>query len=99
MLDRRELNKLVRVALETGEYELGCEDCLEQVDVFVEMELAGLDAAVAMPLVNNHLQRCGECREEFEALLRALRTIEKDRSGNSICGSVGRLWRRRSEDP
>lgn len=96
MLDRRELRKLVKVALETGEYELGCDECLDQVDSFVELELAGLDAAVAMPLLNNHLQRCGECREEFEALLRALRTIEKDRNGGGIFGPVGRLWRRRS---
>ena len=95
MLDRKELEKLVRVALETGEQELGCDECLDQVDSFVELELAGLDAAAAMPLVQNHLQKCGDCREEFEALLLALRTIEKDRNGNSILGSVGRLWRRR----
>jgi predicted anti-sigma-YlaC factor YlaD len=46
------------------------------VDRFVEMELAGLDAAEAMPLVQDHLDKCGSCREEFEALLRALRVLE-----------------------
>ena len=95
MLDRKELKKLVRAALETGENELGCEDCLDQVDNFVELELAGLDAAAAMPLVHNHLQKCGDCHEEFEALLLALRATEKDRNGGGIFGPVGRLWRRR----
>ncbi|MGB3633899.1 MAG: hypothetical protein WA982_07655 [Rubrobacteraceae bacterium] len=95
MLDREELNKLVRAALETGEQELDCDDCLDQVDSFVEMELAGLNAAAAMPLVHNHLQKCGDCREEFEALLVAMRAVDGDRNGGSIFDSVRRLWRRR----
>ncbi len=96
MLDRKELNKLVRAALETSEHELGCEDCLDQVDSFVEMELAGLDAAAAMPLVYNHLQKCGDCHEEFEALLVAVRSVE-GRNGDSIFDFVRRLWRGRRD--
>ena len=30
-------------------------------------------SAEAMPLVQEHLHMCGECRDEFEALLTALR--------------------------
>ncbi len=36
------------------------------------MHLAGKNAAEALPLVQDHLERCGDCREEFEALLAAL---------------------------
>jgi hypothetical protein len=36
------------------------------------MVLAGQDAAQAMPLVDHHLGRCRDCREEFDALLSAL---------------------------
>jgi predicted anti-sigma-YlaC factor YlaD len=39
------------------------------------MELAGKNAAQAMPLVQDHLERCDDCREEFEALLAALRAL------------------------
>ncbi len=46
------------------------------MDRFVETDLAGLDAAEAMPLVQDHLDKCRDCREEFEALLRALRAVE-----------------------
>jgi len=34
---------------------------------------SGLNAAQAMPLVQELVEICGECREEFEALLAALR--------------------------
>ena len=76
MLKRGDVVKLVRVVAETREEEIGCDECFEQVDRFVEMELSGLDPARAMPLIREHLEICGECREEFEALLRALQAAE-----------------------
>ena len=63
---------LLREIAETREVEIGCDECFEQVDRFVEMKLSGLNTAHAMPLVQEHLEICGECREEFEALLLAL---------------------------
>ena len=41
---------------ETREEEIGCDECFEEVDRFIEMELSGLDAAQAMPLVQEHLK-------------------------------------------
>jgi hypothetical protein len=43
------------------------------MDLFVEMILAGKNPEQAMPLVQDHLNRCHDCREEFEALLKVLR--------------------------
>jgi hypothetical protein len=82
-----DLDKLVRAVAETREEEIGCDECLEQLDRFVEMELAGLDAAAAMPLVRDHLDKCGDCREEFEMLLESLRATEGSMP-------VGSLWAR-----
>lgn len=53
--------------------EIGCDECFEELDRFVTIQLSGLDTAEAMPLVHEHLHMCGECRDEFEALLAALR--------------------------
>ncbi len=64
---------LIRETVELREEEIGCDECFEQVDRFIEMELSGLDPAQAMPLVQEHLEICGECREEFETLMMALR--------------------------
>jgi hypothetical protein len=52
--------------------EIDCDECFHKLDEFVEMTLAGKDATEAMPLVRDHLDRCGDCCEEFEALLAAL---------------------------
>ncbi len=84
-----DLDKLVRMIAETREEEIGCDECLERLDRFVEMELAGLDAAAAMPLVQDHLEKCGDCHEEFEMLLEALRASERI---GGAWESIWRLW-------
>jgi hypothetical protein len=74
-LEPATLKRMVRVVLSTRPDEVGCEECFEELDRFVEMTLAGKDAAEAMPLVHDHLERCRDCREEFEALLKVLRDL------------------------
>jgi hypothetical protein len=74
-LEAQKLKSLVRMIVTTRPDEIGCDECFEQLDRFVEMELAGKNAAAAMPLVQDHLNRCRECQEEFQALLVALRAM------------------------
>jgi hypothetical protein len=73
MLNRGDVVKLVRVVAETRETEIGCHECFERLDSFAEVKLSGSDAAAAMPLVGDHLDKCEDCRSNFEALLTALR--------------------------
>jgi hypothetical protein len=49
--------------------EVGCEECFERLDEFVELELARLDAGAAVPGLRAHLEGCPACREEHDALL------------------------------
>jgi len=74
-LEPATLKRMVRNVLTTRPDEIGCDECFEQLDRFVEMKLAGKNAAEAMPLVQDHLERCRDCREEFEALLTALQAL------------------------
>ncbi|UCC87121.1 MAG: hypothetical protein JSV81_20080 [Anaerolineales bacterium] len=74
-LEAQKLRQLVRGIMTTRPDEIGCDECFEQLDRFVEMELVGKAPAEAMPLVKDHLERCRDCREEFEALLAALRAF------------------------
>ena len=74
-LDLDTLKQMVRGIITTRPDEIGCDECFEQLDRFVEMKLAGKNAAEAMPLVQDHLERCDDCRQEFEALLAALRAL------------------------
>ncbi len=48
--------------------ELGCDECFEQLDRFVELELAGADAEATMPGMRAHLQGCSACAEDHESL-------------------------------
>jgi hypothetical protein len=74
-LESQKLKQLVRRIMTARPDEIGCDGCFQQLDEFVEMTLDGRDAAEAMPLVQDHLERCGDCREEFEALLLALQAM------------------------
>ena len=74
-LDLNTLKRMVRGIVTTRSDEIGCDECFEQLDRFVEMTLVGKNAAEAMPLVQDHLDRCDDCCEEFEALLTMLRAL------------------------
>jgi hypothetical protein len=49
--------------------EVSCETCFEELDRYVELELAGADADAALPGLRAHLEGCPACREEHESLL------------------------------
>jgi hypothetical protein len=60
--------------------ELSCEACFEQLDEYVELEVAGEDADGRIPGMREHLEGCPACREDHESL-REL--VEADRSRDS----------------
>lgn len=74
-LESYQLRRLVRAIVTARAEEIACDECFEQLDCFVEMTLAGVGAAQAVPLVQDHLERCHDCREEFKALLTALHAL------------------------
>jgi hypothetical protein len=48
--------------------EIGCDECFDKLDEYVELELAGGDADAAVPGLRAHLTGCPACREEHESL-------------------------------
>jgi hypothetical protein len=57
--------------------ELSCEECFEQLDRHVQLELAGSDADAAIPGMQEHLEGCLACVEDRESL-RALLLVGYD---------------------
>jgi hypothetical protein len=53
--------------------ELGCDGCFAELDRYVELEIAGVDADAAVPGLRTHLEGCPACREEHDSLLALLR--------------------------
>ncbi len=75
ILGPEQIRQLLAHVARTLPKELTCDECLEELDRFAEMTLAGRPAEEALPLVAQHLAICRDCREEFEALLRALQVF------------------------
>lgn len=61
----------------TREDEIGCDECFDRLSEFAELELTGKTPEKSLPLVHDHLTKCGDCREEYEALLISLKTLGK----------------------
>ena len=67
-MERPELKQALGRLLGTGEPEVGCDVCFDELDRYVELELAGKDADAAIPGLRAHLEGCPACREEHESL-------------------------------
>ena len=65
--DRRP-DELVGRLLGPAGPEVGCDECFDQLDEFVEAELAGTDVAGRHPGMAAHLEGCPACREDYESL-------------------------------
>jgi hypothetical protein len=76
-LDQRILKLVIWDVVTARPDELNCQECFDHLDHFAELSLVGRSATEAMPLVRDHLERCVDCREEFEALLEALRAMQQ----------------------
>jgi hypothetical protein len=53
--------------------EIGCDECFEQLDRYVDVEVTGGNADAAFPGLRAHLDGCPACREEHESLLALVR--------------------------
>ena len=49
--------------------EVSCETCFAELDRYVELELAGVDADAAIPGLRAHLEGCPACHDDHESLL------------------------------
>jgi hypothetical protein len=58
--------------------ELGCDECFEVLDTYVELELARVAADDQMPLMRAHLQGCPACRDDHDSLLALLLADPQD---------------------
>ena len=51
-----------------AEPEATCDECFEQLDVYVDRELMQGDAEQAMPALAAHLRGCPACAEDHDSL-------------------------------
>jgi predicted anti-sigma-YlaC factor YlaD len=66
---------LMRRLLGPAGPEVTCETCFDELDRYVELELAGADPEAAVPGMHAHLEGCPACREEHDSLLELARDV------------------------
>ena len=68
MTERADLQQALGRLLGPAEPEIGCEECFDELDRYVELEVGGKDADAAVPGLRAHLAGCPACREEHDSL-------------------------------
>jgi anti-sigma factor RsiW len=61
--------RLIARLLGPSGQEVTCDVCFEQLDAYVEAELAGRDADGELPGMREHLEGCPACAEDHESLV------------------------------
>lgn len=67
-MQRPDIAQVLLQLLGPGRPEIGCEECFEDLDRYVELELAGHDAEASNPGMEAHLVGCSACREDYASL-------------------------------
>jgi hypothetical protein len=58
--------------LETDPQDVGCEEAMEFLHVYVELIADDANAGDEYPGITAHLRACGPCSDDFEGLLAAV---------------------------
>jgi hypothetical protein len=69
---------LVAALLGPAGPEIGCDECFERLDSYVEQEIAGADAEASTPGMRAHLAGCPACHEEHQSLRALVLTPSQD---------------------
>jgi DNA replication protein DnaD len=64
--------KFLKVLENARAEEMSCSEMYARIDEFVEREVNARDAKKIMPLIQEHIDACPECCDEYEALLDVL---------------------------
>jgi predicted anti-sigma-YlaC factor YlaD len=67
-MERPDPKQVLGRLLGPSEPEVDCDVCFDELDRYVELEVAGKDADAAIPGLRAHLGGCPACREEHESL-------------------------------
>ncbi|MGH0034164.1 MAG: hypothetical protein ACQGVK_03965 [Myxococcota bacterium] len=72
-LERNQIERLLSDVSRTCEEEPDCGDCLAGLAEFAELQLVGAGIPEALQRIQQHLEMCPECAEEYQVLLEIVR--------------------------
>lgn len=65
-------SEVMKTIFAAQEDDITCDECYDHIDQYVDMLRAGQDPAQVLPQVKSHLEQCGCCAGEFQALIAIL---------------------------
>ena len=68
MRPEKTIPELINRLLGPADWQVTCEECFALLDQYVDLELAGEDAAARFPGMRAHLEGCPACHEDHESL-------------------------------
>jgi len=75
-LSYQQVNHLIQLSFATVDDTLGCDGCLDLMDQFAQAELDNNLIPKTLEAVRIHLAQCKCCKDEYEALMTALREVQ-----------------------
>ena len=62
------MKKMMAMLSRTQDVEMTCDEVFALLDEFTELAVQGEDVRHLMPLVQQHLDTCPDCRDEYKVL-------------------------------
>jgi hypothetical protein len=60
--------RVIAALLGPAGHQIGCDECFELLDAYVDQQVDGRDADGSTPGMRTHLAGCPACQEEYESL-------------------------------
>ena len=82
-MEHSRFNSWLRNIYQTRDQEISCTECFDLVSHFVELEASGEETAARLPQLQQHLNQCRACHDEYETL-RDLRRLDDEGGAPSL---------------
>jgi hypothetical protein len=69
---------LIEMVMGTRDQEMTCDECVADIAEFVEVQLTGKPLSEALQAVQDHLDRCHDCADEYHVLRQALTALAEE---------------------
>jgi rRNA maturation endonuclease Nob1 len=69
---------LIAKVMGTRDQEMTCDACVADLAEFVEVQLTGKPLGDALQAVQEHLERCHDCTDEYHVLRQALAALAEE---------------------
>jgi hypothetical protein len=76
-LSPEQAKALIEMVTVTRDQEMTCDECLADIAEFVEVQLTGTPCSDALQAVQDHLDRCHDCIDEYHVLRQALEALDE----------------------